>query len=204
MPSYKKTRRNVRSKRQKGRSLKQRNRKSRKVMRGGWEVGARLINFFRRSPRVAPAPVEPDITEDPCTTEIEKLYMSLPNTYSCNSTHPQLEHMLDATVRYFVATNGLQSDDIMTFHCKCVIILYNKNANIMIAIIKSIDPLAPLGFKGGWEIHQGDLRLIPISPVKLELTDTGVTNIVDITISKSTIDGAIASKIKSSSSTASQ
>ncbi len=35
MSNYKKTRRNLRSKRQKGRSLKQRNRKSRKVMRGG-------------------------------------------------------------------------------------------------------------------------------------------------------------------------
>jgi hypothetical protein len=112
--------------------------------------------------------------------------------------------MLDATVRYFVATNGSQSDDNMTFHCKCVIKLYNKNDNIMTAIIKS-----PSRFTGGWEIdstpiiHQGDLQLTPISQVKLELTGTGETNIVDITISKSTIDGAIASKIKSSSSTAS-
>ncbi len=149
-------------------------------------------------------------SEEDRKTEIEELYMLLPNTYRYNSTRPQLEHMLDATVRYFVATNGSQSDDNMTFHCKCAIILYNKNDNIMTAIIKSIDPLAPLGFKGGLEIdstpiiHQGDLQLTPISPVKLELTGTGETNIVDITISKSTIDGAIASKIKSSSSTVSQ
>ncbi len=35
MTNYKKTRRNGRSKRQKGRSLKRNNKKSRKVMRGG-------------------------------------------------------------------------------------------------------------------------------------------------------------------------
>jgi len=150
--------------------------------------------------------IDKDPNEDPPAdqplhrnTEIEKLYMSLPNTYSYNSTRPQLEHMLDATVRYSVATNG---SPIMTFRCKCVIIRYDKNDNIMTAIIKSPS--------GGWEIdstpiiHKGALQLTPILPVKLNLTGTGQTNIVDITISKSTIDGAIASKIKSSSSTASR
>jgi hypothetical protein len=155
--------------------------------------------LFRRSPKVAPA-VYSDITEDP-TTEIEKLYMSLPNTYSYNSTKPQLENMLDAKVRYFVATNSSPSDDYMTFDCKCAITVYNKEYNIMTALIK-----APSRFKDGWEIdstptiHQGDLQLTPISPVKLDLIDNSVINIVDITISKHTIDTAICVASRSTAS----
>jgi hypothetical protein len=44
MANYKKTRRHGRSKRQKRRTLKRNNRKSRKVMRGGWFEKARMMD----------------------------------------------------------------------------------------------------------------------------------------------------------------
>jgi hypothetical protein len=169
-------------------------------------LAERLRALFRRKPRSDKYHVMDEVNPqtDVDKERIQDIINRLPH-YSYNSTRPQPDKLLEATLHYVEQTGG---GDIKTIECLCVPILYDKEHNEMIVSIK--DRFGNNGYEIVFTPSFGDDSSLILTPIQQNpgfvdtplpfWTDTDMQSHIYmkyIIISSNTLDKAIQQKLLS-------